>query len=105
MKPRALAKLKDIKILQVLCACLEFDPTKRPSAHQLLHHPFLERDTANDALFPKIRTREETSEILDEIGGTPEGWGSYLKRMLTPYVSRSFCYSAYIYIYSENSVI
>ncbi|KAJ3105844.1 Serine/threonine-protein kinase wnk3 [Phlyctochytrium planicorne] len=41
IKPLALQRISDEETLKFIEACVAFDPTKRPSAGELLQHPFL----------------------------------------------------------------
>jgi len=53
-KPRALAKIKDPVVLEFIEACLEPDPTLRPSVADLLEHALLTDDRKDEELMTSV---------------------------------------------------
>jgi len=86
LKPQALAKIKNHKIIEFVCCCLEEDVSNRLSSTDLLIHPFLNDDPELDALYTSLRNEDEITKALQVIGSPPtkKGWETWIANTVTP---------------------
>jgi len=86
LKPQALAKIKNQKIIEFICCCLEEDISKRLSSADLLIHPFLNDDPELDAQYTSLRNEDEFTKALQIIGSPPskKGWETWIVNTVTP---------------------
>jgi serine/threonine protein kinase len=85
LKPLALAKIKDQKIIEFVCSCLEEDVNKRLSSSALLSHPFL-TETESDGQYIALCSDEEIHQATLIIGSPPtkQGWELWIQKIVVP---------------------
>jgi len=86
LKPQALAKIKNHKIIEFICCCLEEDISKRSSSEKLLIHPFLNDDPELDDKYTSLRNEEGLINAFQIIGTPPtkQGWEAWIENTVTP---------------------
>jgi len=86
LKPQALAKIKNHKIIEFICCCLEEDISKRSSSEKLLIHPFLNDDPELDDKYTSLRNEEGLIKAFQIIGTPPtkQGWEAWIENTVTP---------------------
>jgi serine/threonine protein kinase len=85
LKPQALTKIKDQKIIEFVCSCLEEDVNKRLSSSALLNHPFL-TETESDGEYISICSDEQLNLATLIIGTPPtkQGWEVWIQKIVVP---------------------
>jgi serine/threonine protein kinase len=85
LKPQALTKIKDQKIIEFVCSCLEEVVNKRLSSSALLSHPFL-TESESDGQYISIYSDEELHQATLIIGSPPtkQGWELWIQKIVGP---------------------